>query len=131
MRTARTFGAGLGLCAKGILQQDEASVLLIFKRKIYPEIDPRPENELIEKLRNAIFADSTDIDPETAILVSIANSAELLKIHFSRKDLKKRKARLEQLASGESVSNATRAAVQAAQAAVFAACVIPVIVASS
>ena len=35
------------LCRCGILRADEDKVLLLFTRKIYPEINPGPERELI------------------------------------------------------------------------------------
>ena len=31
------------LCRRGILRMDEGKVLLLFKRKIYPELDPAPD----------------------------------------------------------------------------------------
>ena len=117
----------VGLCKKEILNQDEASVLLIFKRRTYPEIDPVPEQRLIEQLRLAIFTDSVEVDPETAILATIANSAELLKVHFDRKELKARKARLELLASGDLVGDATSQAVQAAVVAITMVAIMPAI----
>jgi len=39
------------LYRRGILRADEDKVLLIFTRKIYPEVNPEPEKELIERLR--------------------------------------------------------------------------------
>ena len=38
-----------GLCKRGILRADEDKVLWIFTRKIYPEINPVPERELIQR----------------------------------------------------------------------------------
>ena len=48
------------LCRRGILRADEDKVLLIFTRKIYPEVNPEPERKLIERLRRAIFTDTAD-----------------------------------------------------------------------
>ena len=60
------------LCDRGILAADEDKLLLLFTRRIYPEVDPRPERELIERLRRAIFMDSGEVDPRTAMVCTIA-----------------------------------------------------------
>ena len=31
------------LCRQGILRAEQAKVLLLFRRRVYPELDPRPE----------------------------------------------------------------------------------------
>ncbi len=90
-----------GLCKRGILEADEDKVLGIFTRKIYPEINPMPERELIERLSKAIFTDAQDLEPRTVVLVSLASGADLLRFVFDRKELKARKARIEQLVNGE------------------------------
>lgn len=120
-----------GLCNRGILRTDEDTLLLLFRRKIYPELDPRPERELIERLRKAIFGDGRQVDPRTAILVALAHSTGLLKIPFDRKELKRRKERIEQLIDGQLLGKATRQAVQAAQAAATMAVIIPAITAAT
>jgi hypothetical protein len=119
------------LCQRGILRDDEDKVLLIFTRKIYPEVNPEPERELIERLRNAIFTDASDIDPRTVVLVSLANAASLLNIVFDKKMLKKRKKRIEQIVNGEITGKAAQEAIQAMQAAVMVACIMPAIVATT
>ena len=113
------------LCRRGILRADEDKVLLIFTRKIYPEVNPQPERELIERLRHAIFTDAFDVDPRTVVLVSLANSASLLKVVFDKKMLKTRKKRIEQIVNGEITGKAAQEAIQAMQAAVMVACIMP------
>jgi hypothetical protein len=76
-----------GLCERGILRAAEDTILLLFARKIYPEINPEPERKLIELLRQAIFTNSRDVDPRTVVLVSLANSTGLLKVVFDKKEL--------------------------------------------
>lgn len=120
-----------GLCRNGVLRAEEDKVLHIFKRTVYPEIDPRPEREMIERLRAAIFRDGAAIDPRTAILVSIARVGHLLEIPFEKKKLKERKKRIERIVNGELTGKATREAIEAMQAAVMVAVVIPAIAASS
>jgi hypothetical protein len=120
-----------GLCERGILRADEDTVLLLFRRKIYPEIDPRPERNLIERLRKAIFTASRTVDPRTVVLLSLANSAGLLKVPFDRKKLRQRKERIERLTKGELMGRATKEAVQAAQSAAVIAATMPAIMAAA
>lgn len=121
----------LGLCDLGILRADEDKVLLFFRRKIYPEINPQPERKLIERLRKAIFGDSLRVDPRTVVLISLADGVNLLRIPFDKKQLKKRKKRIKQVIDGEVMGKATKEAVEAAQAAVMVACIMPVMITSS
>lgn len=113
------------LCKRGILRADEDKVLLLFTRKIYPEVNPEPERELIERLKQAIFTEAADVDPRTVVLVSLANAAGLLKVPFEKKQLKARKRRIEQIVNGEITGKAAQEAIQAMQAAVMVAVIMP------
>ncbi len=113
------------LCSRGILRMEEDEILLIFKRKVYPEINPAPEREIIRRLEAAIFTENADIDPKTVVLLSLAKSAELLKVVFDKKRLKSRKARIEQIANGEVTGKSAKEAIQAMQAAVMVAVIMP------
>jgi hypothetical protein len=106
---------------KGVLREEEDRVLLIFRRTIYPELDPRPEEALVAALREAILGDAAGVDPRTAILASLGWRADLLHGVVDRKELKARKARLEELSRGDAVAGATREAIAAVQAATIAA----------
>lgn len=119
-----------GLCRRGILREDEDTVLLVFTRKIYPEVDPKPERELVERLRKAIFTDAEDVEPRTTVLVSLAHHADLLKNVFDKKAMKGRKARIRQIIDGEMTGKAAKEIMDAMHAAVLAACVVPAIAAS-
>jgi len=121
----------LKLVERGILRADEDKVLLLFTRKIYPEVDPEPERRMIERMRTAIFTDSGDIDPRTVVLISLADSTGLLKVVFDKKELKPQKKRIEQIVNGELTGKATKEAIQAMQAAVFVACIMPAVIAST
>jgi len=116
------------LCRRGVLRADEDKVLFLFTRKIYPELDPRPERALVERLRRAIFTDAADVDARTAVLVALADKTGLLKNVFDRKELKARKARLKSIAAGEAVGEvgeAAKAAAEAMQAAILVAVITP------
>ncbi len=119
------------LCRRGVLRTDEGQILLIFKRKVYPEIDHGPETEITERLRQAIFTDREDLDPQTVVLVALANHADLLNKHFDKKELKGRKKRIKQITEGDAVGDATKDAITAMQAAVVAAAVIPAVITTS
>jgi hypothetical protein len=109
------------LVRKGVLREEEDRVLLIFRRTIYPELDPRPEEALVASLRDAILDDSAEVEPRTAILASLGWRAGLLHSVVDRKRLKARTARLEELGRGDAVAGATREAIAAVQAATIAA----------
>ena len=115
------------LCDRGIISADEDKILLLFTRRIYPEIDPQPEREIVERLRRAIFSDTDRLDPRTAVLVALAHSAGLLATAFDKKDLKGRKDRIERIIEGDALGTATKEAIEAVQAAIFVACIMPVI----
>lgn len=119
------------LCTRGILRADEKDLLLLFRRRIYPEIDPGPEREIIERLRKAIFDDDREVEPRTVVLVSLAKAVGLLNPIFGRKELRPRKQRLKSIAQGDVVGRATAEAVAATQAAIAAAAAMPAIIAAS
>jgi golgi phosphoprotein 3 len=111
------------LCSKGILREDEGKVLLIFNRRIYPTLDPVPERRIRERIRRAITGLTLHPKARTAVLISLADAAGLLRIYFEKQLLKQHKSRIKQIASGEVTGGATAAAIQAAQAAATAAIV--------
>jgi len=115
------------LCRRGILRADQRSLLLVFSRTVYPEVLAGPERRLVARLRKAIFADGRQLDPRTVVLVSLADGTGLLKAVFGRRAMKDRKARIRQIAAGEVVGKAAREAVEAMQAAVAVAVIIPAI----
>lgn len=117
-----------GLCRRGILRADEDKVLLLFSRRIYPELNPGPERQLIGRLRQAIFSDVEPDDIRTVVLVSLANACDLLKYTFGKKQLKGRSKRIEQLSNGDLIGSAAKEAIQAVQAALIVAAVVPVMV---
>jgi len=123
--------AAQNLCKKGILKLEEHKVLLLFKQKKYPEIDPRPEKHLIEKLRKAIFGTNKSIDPETIILIAICERTGILKHLFDKRKLREKKKWIKEITSGNLIGDATRDAVEAMQAAIFAAVIVPAVVATS
>jgi Golgi phosphoprotein 3 len=109
------------LCRRGILRADEKSVLLIFSRKIYPELDPGPEREIVDRVRAAIFTDSAEVDPRTAVLVALGSKGGVLKNVFDKKELKARKDRIETIADAVSTASAVKEVVEGIQVALMVA----------
>lgn len=104
------------LCERGILRADKDKLLYMFPRKTYPKINHQVERKLIERLRKAIFTDTTTLNPRTSVLVSLADNADLLKLVFEKKELKGRKKRIKAIQDGEVIGKATRDAIEAARA---------------
>jgi Xaa-Pro aminopeptidase len=115
-----------GLCRKNILREDEDKVLLIFKRKIYPERDPSIEREIIARLERAIFRGGSEVEPRTLALVALGQATGLLKNAFDKKRLKRAKDNIERLVSDQAIGIASKAAVEAMQAVVIAASIASV-----
>ncbi len=111
------------LCRRGVLRSSEDKVLLIFKRRIYPEVDPKPEREIITRLKKAIFG-AGPVDPRTVALVAIAQAANLLKNAFEKRRLKERKERIEKITRGEASGRAAKEVIEAAQVAAAISVVI-------
>lgn len=119
------------LCRKNILKEDESKLLLFFTHKVYPEIDHEPEQEIINRIKNAVFSDSEEIDPRTIILLSLVYKSNLLTIIIDRKQLKERKKRIGKLVNGELIGKAAGDAIAAVQAAILVATTTPVIIATT
>lgn len=109
------------LCRRGILRENEESVLLIFKRRVFPTLDPGPERALVKRIREAIDEPDAEVSPRTALLVQLARSTGALRALYSAKELKARRARLEAMKPEAGAgAEATEAAIEAAQAAMIA-----------
>lgn len=116
------------LCQRGILKMDDEKILLLFTRRIYPEINPEPERLIIDRLKNAIFTETDDIDARTIVLMSLAKSAEILPAIFGKKEVKQRKQRIERIVNGDIAGKATKEAIEAMQAAVMVAVIMPMMI---
>ena len=116
------------LCDRGILRAVDDTVLFVFPRTRYPQMDPAPENEILERLRDAIFRDENLLHPRTVILISLANGAGLLDKLFGRREIRDRKKRIEQIVNGDVTGAATKEVIEACQAAAMMAAVMPALV---
>ncbi len=119
------------LADAGVLEEETGSVLKIFKRRIYPEADPGPETELRDRMHRAVFTGTADVEPRTVVIIALARATGMLDAVFGKKKLKERKQRLDALCSGQAVGAATKEAVEAVQAAIMVATIVPVIAAGA
>lgn len=111
----------IALCRKGILRESEDRVLWLFKRRIYPTVNPQPEAALVARIRQAIEQPDDPVDPRTALLVTLAQLVGALRPLYPRKELRAHKDRLKELQeSAGSGGEAARKAIEAAQAAAAA-----------
>jgi Golgi phosphoprotein 3 len=116
------------LVTKGVLTEETGSVMKIFKRTIYPEVDGGPEKDLRERMKKAIFTSTMELEARTVIIVALAQASNMLNGIFPKKKLKERKKRLEKLTSGQLAGKATKEAVEAIQAAILVCAIVPVVI---
>jgi len=108
--------AALQLCERGILRADEKTMLLLFRKKIYPELDPRPERKIVERMREALASETEPVDARTAALISLARAVSLLPQVLGKDFVKRRKKRIEQVVKGEIAGKATKELLDASDA---------------
>ncbi len=118
------------LCQKDILYADKDKILLIFDRKIYPELDPKPEQELTKRLHEAIFSDNQELEHRDVILIALASRAKLLRKKFDKHELKSRKKRIKMISEGVLTAKAAQEVMDAMNAAIMIAVIIPTITSS-
>jgi hypothetical protein len=112
------------LCQRGILKMDEETILLMFTRKIYPQINSQPERLIIDRLKKTIFTDTDDVDARTVALLALAKSSNILPAIFGKDELKPRKERIERILNGETSGKSSR---ESLKATVMIASVMPTI----
>lgn len=110
------------LCARGVLRETEEQVLLLFRRRRYPTVDPKPERALVQRVRGVLDGGRTP-DTRTAALIGLANLTGTLRVLYDGKALRALKPRLKSIEESQAGSRAAREAVAAAQAALMAATV--------
>lgn len=117
------------LCRQGVLRETEQQVLLLFRRRVYPTVDGRPEQALIRRVRNVLDAGKSP-DDRTAALIGIANLTGALGAIYDRKERRALKARLKEIAESSAGSKAAGQAIAAAHAAIMTATTAAAIAAS-
>lgn len=120
----------LALCARGILREDEQRILALFRRKVYPTVNPKPEQALVRRIRDVLDGGKTP-DARTAALIGIAGLTNTLRAIYDRKTLRALKPRLKALAESHAGSRAAKEAVAAVHAAIMAATIAATAAAAS
>lgn len=119
------------LCDLGILRQAEGKVLFVFSRKVFPEVNPKPEKQIIARLEKTIFGDSETVSPRDTILLSLADAAGLLDPIFTCKRLRPQRKRIKRIVAGDLVGQVSREITAAIQAAIIVSAVVVPTVATS
>jgi golgi phosphoprotein 3 len=119
------------LCDRRVLRKAEDSVLFVFSRTVYPEVDHGPEGRLVERIRKAVLSDDGQLDPRLVVIIALAHHTDLLKGALTRKEIRARKARLEAIENGDVVGKAVKGAVDAMRTAIMVAAITPAICASA
>ncbi|MEM7601998.1 MAG: GPP34 family phosphoprotein [Verrucomicrobiota bacterium] len=106
------------LCRRQILRGEEETVLLFFTRRIYPELNPVPEREIVDRIRGTLEGDSSSIDEGTVLLISLVVRTGLLRQTIGKSEAKALKKRIKELTSEESVGKVTGQVIAGVTAAV-------------
>ena len=106
------------LVQTGILSRKSRKILGLFKQQIYPLQVREVEAEIVSGMQKAIRGERADVEPRTALLISLADVTGLLRYHFDRKELKNRKERIKQITEGELLGESIKA-IEAIQAAII------------
>ena len=117
------------LCRAGVLRETEQQILVLFRRRVYPSVDKRPEQGLIRRIK-AVLDGGKAPDPRMAALIGIADATGSLAAIYDRKARRALKPRLKAIAESSVGGKAAREAVAAAQAAVMAATTAAVVAAT-
>lgn len=108
------------LVLNGVLQVEIHRVMLVFSRRIYPQLDPAPELEILHRVEHAVFSDDPDLDARTAILVSLAHVSGVLSAVFGKDRVAECSERLDEITADWPSADAARAAIEATRAAMAA-----------
>jgi hypothetical protein len=119
------------LVDRGILRIEHDRILLLFERTRYPERDRRPERELILNLKRVLLGAGRDVDPRTVVLIALAYRTGVLARALDKQLLKDRRERLEKIAKGEVAASAAKEAIDALQAAITVAVIVPTVTSTS
>lgn len=115
------------LATDNIVQAEEEQVLWLFTRRIYPEVNPVPEQNLRRELRRLVLDRPLEIDPRIVVTLSLARAAHLLPQVFSKAELKANKEKIDAIANGEGIGKITKEVIEGIQVAVMMAAIMPAI----
>ncbi|WP_221032296.1 GOLPH3/VPS74 family protein [Actomonas aquatica] len=113
---------------RGIIGLREDTVLFLFTRKRYPELNPKPEEALRERLRAAIFDRGAAVTERTVVLLSILHHSDILKRIFGAREMKAQRKHVQGLIANSPVGSATAKVIEEMEAAMVAVIAASVVV---
>lgn len=115
------------LCVKGVLRADEKQVLMLFRRRIYPQVNAAPERALVERLRAVALGEAT-ADAPTAMALGIARHTSLLEGVLDKAERKRTRKQLAAIVGSfpdaKLIDDAVKSSVESAGAAAATSTVI-------
>ncbi|TQF74158.1 GPP34 family phosphoprotein [Rhodococcus spelaei] len=109
---------------RGWVHERKGKLLGIFPTKTWPSVDPSHERVVREKLW-AVLVDGTGPEPRTAALVSLLSAVDAAHKVFPDADRKAIRKRAKAVAADDWAGAAVRKAVEAVNAAIIAAVIVP------
>ncbi|MGW5266213.1 GOLPH3/VPS74 family protein [Microbispora sp. NPDC004025] len=113
------------LAARGVLSEQEGKILGIFPTTRYPELDPRHEQGVRERVQDVLTG--AEPDERTAVLFAVMHAAKLDRKAFPGAP----KDRVKEIAQGQWTGEAVRKTIASVHAAVVAATTAAAIAASA
>lgn len=108
------------LCRKGVLDEHEGRVRLIFRRTVYVDLDPEVEEDVVGRVREAVFGDGP-VNARTAMVTALARAGEILVAAFDEAEVAERKERLQNILDHAEVSEEMRDVARKAESALVSA----------
>lgn len=119
------------LVEMGALTKEKQKVLLVFNTTRWPEANGYYEERLRSEMAQAMFTEGAHVSERIGTTINLANQAHLLKRNFDRDRLREHKKRIKSITSQATFAcPATKAAIDAVQAAVVAAAAASTVVAA-
>lgn len=108
------------LAGKGIVTHEEGRFLGIFPTSRYPQLDPRPEAGVRDRVRSGIRGVASPGERDGS-LISLVHACDLVGVLFEKGERREAKARAKEIARRQPIGGAVARAVEAVRAAVIAA----------
>ncbi|HEY8721573.1 GOLPH3/VPS74 family protein [Pengzhenrongella sp.] len=121
---------GRSLAERGVLSEERGKILGIFDTVRWPEIDPAPEHELRSRLKHVLVY-GNEAEARTELLIALLSPLGLVREVVDKQHRKQAEHRAKDISQHSATAGPTSAAVarsvQAVQAAIVAAAIVPVI----
>ncbi len=102
------------------MTHEEGRFLGIFPTSRYPQLDPRPEAGVRERVRSGIMGVASPGERDGS-LISLVHACDLVGVLFEKGERREAKARAKEIARRQPIGGAVARAVEAVRAAIIAA----------